>query len=291
MYSITPQDVPTKKFYGLMTSTVGPRPIAFASTVDEAGNPNLSPFSFFNMFSANPPILVFSPLRRIAQNTEKHTLKNARATKEVVINIVGYDLVHQMSLASTGYGDGVNEFEKSGLTMKKSELVKPFRVAESLVQFECKVNQVVSMGKEGGAGNLLICEVLKMHIDDKILTDDKKIDQHKLDLVSRMGGNWYSRAATGMFEVPKPISTMGMGIDQLPTEIKNSKYLSGNDLGMLGTLENLPQKEEVAQFVKVHELNGFLAEKSEKETHMMAHEYLENNEVENAVKLLLAKIN
>lgn len=204
MASLDPKSLSTSKLHGYLLSAVAPRPIAFASTLDADGNPNLSPFSFFNVFSANPPILIFSPARRVRDNTTKHTLENAELTKEVVINVVNYDMVHQMSLSSTEYPEGINEFEKAGLTMLKSDVIKPFRVAEAPVQFECKVNDIIKLGTEGGAGNLIICEVVKLHIDDAVLDENEAIDQKKLDLVARAGGSYYSRAKDGFFEIQNP---------------------------------------------------------------------------------------
>ena len=241
MKTIDPKAVSTAALHGYMLGAVTPRPIAFASTIDSAGNVNLSPFSFFNVFSANPPIMIFSPARRGRDNTTKHTYENVLQVKEVVINIVNYDIVQQMSLSSTEYGKGVNEFEKAGLTPLASQTIKPPRVAESPVQFECRVNEVISLGTEGGAGNLVICEVLKMHINEAVLDADGKIDPVKLDAVSRMGGNWYARAKQGMFEVPKPLSRLGIGFDQLPEAIRTSKLLTGNDLAMLANVEVLPK--------------------------------------------------
>ena len=241
MKTIDPKAVSTAALHGYMLGAVTPRPIAFASTIDAMGNVNLSPFSFFNVFSANPPIMIFSPARRGRDNTTKHTYENVLQVKQVVINIVNYDIVQQMSLSSTEYGKGVNEFEKSGLTPLASQTIKPPRVAESPVQFECKVNEVVSLGTQGGAGNLVICEVLKMHIDEAILDANGNIDPVKLDAVSRMGGNWYGRAKEGMFEVPKPLSTLGIGFDQLPKAVCISKFLTGNDLAMLANVQVLPK--------------------------------------------------
>ena len=241
MKTIDPKAVSTAALHGYMLGAVTPRPIAFASTIDSAGNVNLSPFSFFNVFSANPPIMIFSPARRGRDNTTKHTYENVLQVKEVVINIVNYDIVQQMSLSSTEYGKGVNEFEKAGLTPLASQTIKPPRVAEYPVQFECRVNEVISLGTEGGAGNLVICEVLKMHINEAILDADGKIDPVKLDAVSRMGGNWYGRAKQGMFEVPKPLSRLGIGFDQLPEAIRTSKLLTGNDLAKLANVEVLPK--------------------------------------------------
>ena len=241
MKTIDPKEVSTGQLHGYMLGAVAPRPIAFASTIDAKGNVNLSPFSFFNVFSANPPIMIFSPARRGRDNTTKHTYENVLEVKEVVINVVNYAIVQQMSLSSTEYAAGVNEFTKAGLTELASETIQPPRVAEAPVQFECKVNEVVSLGTEGGAGNLVICEVLKMHINEAILDANGKIDPILLDPVSRMGGNWYGRAKEGMFEVPKPLSTLGIGFDQLPAAVLTSALLTGNDLAMLANVEVLPE--------------------------------------------------
>ena len=288
LVSIIPADLPTPKLHGYLLGAVGPRPIAFASTVDKEGVPNLSPFSFFNVFSANPPVLIFSPARRVRNNTTKHTLENVLETKEVVINIVNYDIVQQMSLASTEYGRGENEFIKSGLTMLKSDVVAPFRVAESPVQFECKVTKVEALGKEGGAGNLVFSEVVKIHIHKDILDENGAIDQHKIDQVARMGGNWYSRANLGMFEVPKPLSTLGIGVDQIPLEIRNSEVLTGNDLGQLGNVESLPTAEEVrAFFAKNPSLDSLIAAEDPLTLHRKAKEFLEKNDADSAWKILM----
>ena len=284
MLSINPQEISTKKLHSYLLGAVAPRPIAFASTVDRDGNPNLSPFSFFNVFGANPPILIFSPARRVKNNTTKHTLDNALATKQVVINVVNYAIVQQMSLSSSDYPQGVNEFEKAGFTMLPSEKTQPFRVAESPVQFECKVNDVIFTGEKGGAGNLIVCEVLKIHISDQVLADDGSIDQHKIDLVARAGGNYYTRARDGFFEIPKPITTLGIGIDLIPTDIRNSAILTGNNLGMLGNIAQLPTQDTVNNFGKEHpEFIGLETTKK----HTFAQEYLKKNDVESAWKVLL----
>lgn len=289
MISILPEELTTPKLHGYLLGAVGPRPIAFASTIDEDGNPNLSPFSFFNVFSANPPILIFSPARRVRNNTTKHTLDNALTTREVVINVVNYDIVQQMSLSSTEYGEGVNEFKKAGLTMLKSDRVKPFRVAESPVQFECKVTKVEALGEDGGAGNLVFSEVVKIHIHKSVLDENGSIDQHKIDQVARMGGNWYSRANLGMFEVPKPLSSLGIGVDQIPERIRLSKVLSGNDLGKLGNVEEIPSKGEVADFTSSHiEIRTILSGGDQKQIELKAQEFLKNNDVLSAWKVLLA---
>ena len=229
MLTIDPKQLSPMQLQGYLQSAIAPRPIAFASTVDKNGKPNLSPFSFFNIFSSNPPILVFSPARRVRNNTIKHTLINCQDTREVVINVVNYDIVQQMSLSSTEYPDGVNEFEKSGLTPIPSEKVKPFRVAESPVQLECKVNEIIALGTEGGAGNMIICEVVQIHINETVLDDKGVIDPIKIDLVSRLGGNWYSRSNAGLFEVEKPLASLGIGVDAIPLFVKESAVFDGND--------------------------------------------------------------
>ncbi len=279
----------TAKVHGYLLSAVAPRPIAFASTIDEEGNPNLSPFSFFNVFSANPPILIFSPARRVRDNTVKHTLENVEAVREVVINVVNYDLVQQTSLSSTEYAKGVNEFEKAGLTMLKSDIVKPFRVAESPVQFECKVNDIVKLGDEGGAGNLVICEVVKFHVSEEVLDEEQRIDQEKLDLVARAGGSYYNRAKSGFFEIPKPLQTLGIGVDALPEEVKNSMILTGNDLGMLGNVEQLPSAQDIAAFVEdISERYPNITSMTHREKHKLAQNYLSYGDVASAWKLLLS---
>ena len=286
--TINPQEVSTAKFHGYMLGAVAPRPIAFASTVDAQGNENLSPFSFFNCFSANPPILIFSPARRVRDNTTKHTLENVLVCDEVVINIVNHAIVEQMSLASTEYELGVDEFVKSGLTPIASERVAPPRVKESPVAFECKVIEVKPLGNEGGAGNLIICEVLLMHIDDVVLDNEEKIDPFKLDAVARMGGDWYCRAqGDALFEIPKPLLTKGIGVDAMPTHVKNSRVLSGNNLGRLGNVEALPSATAVNEFshredVQTAKRSGTL--------HVLAQQFLEKGEVENAWKVLLQEV-
>ncbi len=290
MITIDPSKVSTGKLHGFLLGAVGPRPIAFASTIDIHGNPNLSPFSFFNVFSANPPILIFSPARRVRDNTTKHTLENAQSTKEVVINIVNYDIVQQMSLSSTEYPDGVNEFVKSGLSMVSSEKVKAYRVGESPVQFECKVNEVVPMGNEGGAGNLIICEVLLMHINEDIIDENDRIDQYKIDQVARMGGNWYTRANKGLFEVPKPLSTIGIGVDSLPEDIKNSTVFTGNDLGKLANVEGIPENTTALKFVNKHnDIKDKIQQANKIEIHKFAKQYLDQDDVDIAWNILAAK--
>jgi flavin reductase (DIM6/NTAB) family NADH-FMN oxidoreductase RutF len=292
MLSIDPKEIPTAKVQMYLQGAVGPRPIAFASTMDKEGTPNLSPFSFFNVFSANPPILVFSPSRRVRDNTIKHTLINAELNREVVINIVNYAIVQQASLASTEYADGVNEFEKAGLTPIASDIVKPFRVKESPVQFECRVQDIIPLGTEGGAGNLVICEVVKIHIDESILDETGAIDQRKIDQVSRLGGNWYSRANMGLFEVEKPLTTLGIGVDAVPQFVKNSPIFDGNDLGKLGNVQSLPDEAEIDIFVKENfAIKAVLSADDEDKKLKKAKEHLDKNEVNTAWKVLLAKKN
>ncbi len=283
-------EVPIAKLHGILLGAVGPRPIAFASTMDKRGRPNLAPFSFFNVFSANPPILIFSPARRVRNNTTKHTLENVLETMEVVVNIVNHTMVQQMSLASTEYEAGVNEFVKAGFTMMQSDLVKPHRVAEAPVQFECKVLKVEPLGEEGGAGNLVFCEVLKIHLDADILDENGSIDPYKIDQVARMGGNWYSRANMGLFEVPKPLSTKGIGIDQLPSHIRLSHILTGNDLGMLANIEKMPSKEEVKAFIDRNlEVRSLISSGEPKKLHERAQDLLRSKEVMTAWMFLLAE--
>ncbi|AWI24851.1 flavin reductase family protein [Flavobacterium pallidum] len=290
MPSFETKELSPLQLQGYLQSAVGPRPIAFASTINKNGIPNLSPFSFFNVFSSNPPILIFSPARRVRDNTVKHTLLNVQATKEVVINVVNYDIVQQASLSSTEYPDGVNEFLKSGLTQVPSDIVKPYRVAESPVQFECKVNDVIALGDGGGAGNLVVCEVLKIHLHESILNENGAIDQHKIDLVSRLGGNWYSRSNAGLFEVPKPLTTLGIGVDQIPDFVKESGVFTGNDLGKLGNTESLPTTEEINIFVKANiAVKGVLSADDEEKIHLKAKEYLDHDDVLSAWKVLLAE--
>lgn len=290
MISIEPHELSTGKLHGYLLGAVSPRPICFASTMDKEGNVNLSPFSFFNVFSAKPPILVFSPARRGRDNTTKHTYENVLEVPEVVINIVNFDMVQQMSLSSTEYAKGVNEFGKAGFTELTSEMVKPPRVAEAPVQFECKVNEVIALGTEGGAGNLVICEVLKIHIKEEILAEDGSIDPFKIDTVSRLGGNWYSRAKSGLFEVPKPLTTLGMGVDMIPEEIRHSKVLTGNDLGMLGNIENFPNSEEINTFINAsEELKWLRDEGNSLEIHKKAQDFLYEGKIDEAWMVLLSK--
>lgn len=279
---IIPSEIPVPKLHGYLLSAVAPRPIGFASTVDKNGNVNLSPFSFFNVFSANPPVLIFSPARRGRDNTTKHTYENVMQHPEVVINVVSYDIVEQMSLASTEYGAGVNEFVKAGFTEIPSEMVKPPRVKESPVSLECEVMEVKQLGENGGAGNLVICEVKVIHINDGVLDDNQNIDPNKIKLVARMGANWYSKAfGDGIFEIEKPLITKGVGVDAVPQFVKDSGLFSGNHLGRLGNTETLPTEAEIAAFSQ---------EKNEKNAVKlleMAVRSLDNGDHANAWKAIL----
>lgn len=298
MLTINPKEVSIPVLHSYLLGAVAPRPIAFASTIDKEGNPNLAPFSFFNVFSANPPIAVFSPARSGRTGQTKHTYDNIKEIPEVVINMVNYDMVQQTSLASTEYPKGVNEFTKAGFTPLKSEMVKPFRVKESPAQLECKVKQVIELGENGGAGNLIICEIVLIHISQKVLDANKQIDPNKIDLVARLGGNWYSRTnGNALFEVAKPLMNLGIGIDQIPPYIRNSNVLTGNNLGQLGNVEKLPTTLEVASFKnsgainEAFEIFGKKGSKLEEHLHHLAKGLLENGKVEEAWKVLLSSSN
>lgn len=298
MITINPKEIKTGLLHAHMLSAVAPRPIAFASTIDKDGNPNLSPFSFFNAFGSKPPTLIFSPARRVRDNTIKHTLENVYETMEVVINVVNYSMVQQASLSSCEYPKGVNEFVKSGFTPIPSTLIKPFRVKESPVQFECKVTQVIETGNEGGAGNLVICEILLMHVSEEVMDAEGKIDQHKIDLVARCGYNWYCRASgPALFEVAKPNLKLGIGYDSIPEGIRNSEVLTGNDLGQLGNIEALPSEIEIIEFEnmsEIQELKNILKlnpDNAEFTKHLAAKELIKAGKTSDAWKMLLMKIN
>ena len=296
MKTFYPKDLSTQEFHGLLQGSIAPRPIAFASTIDKEGNVNLSPFSFFNLFSTNPAILIFSPSRRVRDNTTKHTLENVLEVPEVVIHVVHYGLVEQMSLASTEYGKGVSEFDKAGLTPVPSLEVKPPRVKEAHIAFECRVNEVKPLGDQGGSGNLVICEVLVVHVNEEVMDDHGTIDPYKLDAVARLGGDWYSRASgDSLFKIPKPIRTLGIGIDQIPEEIRNSTILSGNNLGRLGNVEQLPVSSQIEEFGKSEMIQEMRVRfKNDPDSwidhlHLAAKAELEEGDVEKAWLILLQK--
>lgn len=284
---VIPGQIKTGELHALMLGAVAPRPIAFASTINSKGVLNLSPYSFFNAFGSKPPILVFSPARRVRDNTIKHTLENIYENKEVVINVVSYNMVQQASLSSCEYPKEVSEFVKAGFTPVPSDVVKPFRVKESPVQFECKVLNVIETGTEGGAGNLVICEILVMHINDDILDENGKINPHKIDLVARMGGDYYCRASgNAVFTVPKPNLKLGIGFDNLPDSIRNSNVLTGNDLGLLANLEALPSADEINSFRSDPANAPLLSDKSMQHHH--AKKLLAEGKVTQAMLLLLS---
>tara|TARA_B110000305_G_scaffold223855_1_gene268767 strand:- start:613 stop:1506 length:894 start_codon:yes stop_codon:yes gene_type:complete len=294
MLSIDLSEIGAPKAHHYLLSAVGPRPICFASTMDEKGRPNLAPFSFFNVFSSNPPIAIFSPSRSGRTGKHKDTFNNVQKVKQVVINLVDYKMVEQMSLASSPYPPETDEFVKSGFTPLNSELIKPYRVKEAPVQMECEVIEIKELGQNGGAGNLVICNILKMHIAEELLNDDQMIDQEKINLVARMGGDWYCRAdSNSMFEIKKPISIKGIGFDQIPKEVLNSTILSGNELGKLGGIEALPDETDVNEFRLIELSELFLEfEENAKELEIALHKkakyFLGKNQLEEAWKTLLS---
>jgi flavin reductase (DIM6/NTAB) family NADH-FMN oxidoreductase RutF len=271
---------------------IAPRPVCFASTIDAVGNVNLSPFSFFNLFSSNPPIVIFSPARRVRDNTTKHTLQNVLEVPEVVINIVDYDMVQQTSLASCEFAKDINEFDKAGFTMQPATTVKPPMVKESKIKLECRVNEVKSLGTQGGAGNLVIAEVLVMHIDESILNTDGKIDQTKLQLIARLGGDWYCKVnETNLFKVAKPNTQLGIGVDALPKSIRNSTILTGNNLGQLANVNEIPFVDATFTDDKLKNIIQYFSinpDDMENELHSYAKELLNDNKVEQAWQVLLA---
>ncbi len=268
----------TENLYQYLSAAVTPRPIAFVSTIDSKGNKNLSPFSFFNVFSIKPPILVFSPVRRVRNNTSKHTLDNVHQVKECVVCLVSQEMVQQVSLSSCDFNAKTNEFEKAGFTEMKSDTVTPSRVKESPINFECKINDIITLGKEGGSGSLVLCEVLKIHINENVLNTNDMIDPFKLNIVSRLGANWYGKTTQeSIYEIVKPISRIGMGIDNLPEEIRGSEILTGNELAILASVENIPKKNE---FI-------LRDNKDIEEKHILAKEFLGQGKVEDAWQILL----
>jgi len=281
-----------KQYY--LQHVVAPRPICFASTIDKEGNVNLSPFSFFNLFSSNPPIVIFSPSRRVRDNTTKHSLQNVMEVPEVVINIVSYDMVQQASLASCEYPKGVDEFTKSGFTKEAATLVKPPMVKESKAKMECKVIEIKSLGELGGAGNLVICEVLRLHVDDSLLVDNKNFDQARLEHVARLGGDWYCHVSKeNLFKVPKPNIKLGIGFDALPESIRNSKILTGNQLGQLANVHEMPVVQPSFDDGHLKNIIQYFSvdpDEMEKELHQYAGKLLEDGKVDEAWQVLLADI-
>ena len=288
MQTIKPEELATPQLHGILLGAITPRPIAFVSTISRQGEANLSPFSFFNVFSANPPVLIFSPARRVQGNTTKHTLDNVLEVPEACVSVVNYDMVQQVSLASTEYPRGVNEFVKAGFSQAPAERVAPPYVAEAPVSFECKVLEVKALGQEGGAGNLVICEVVLIHLDDSILNEDGKIDPRKLDAVGRLGANWYCRVQEPhIFEVAKPLKKLGIGIDRLPQAIRQSRVLTGNDLALLANVEAIPTAAQLAQALSDEERRE-LASKDETARHQWAQKELQAGQTERAWAVLVA---
>jgi len=281
--TIDPNLISQPELHSYLLSAVAPRPICFASTIDAAGNVNLSPFSFFNVFSSNPPIMIFSPARSGRDNTLKHTHENVKEVAEVVINIVNYPIVEQMSLSSTAYKKGINEFTKAGLTQIASEKIKPPRVGEAPVAFECSVTEIIELADTPGAGNLILAKVELIHINETYLTDGQ-LDTKKLDLVGRMGGSWYTRSSgNSLFEIPKPLRTKGIGVDALPESIRNSTILSGNNLGRLGNAEALPNEKEIKNYNTLAAASG----KNREELHQLAKSILEAGDTQKALAILI----
>jgi flavin reductase (DIM6/NTAB) family NADH-FMN oxidoreductase RutF len=292
MLRIIPGEISNQKLHAYLLGSVAPRPIAFASTIDEKGNPNLSPFSFFNVFGYNPTTLIFSPSLRGRDSSTKNTLENVKQVPEVVINVVSYEMVNQVSLASTEYSQGVDEFVKAGFTKLPSELVRPFRVKESPVQMECRVRDIIETGSGGGAANLVVCEILLMHISEDILGDDGMVDQQKIRLVGRMGKDYYIKAfGDALFEVEKPLQRLGIGIDALPEKIRNSSLLTGNELGQLGNVEKLPGIEELKEFQDSAEIKEMMETSCDlmSELNSLARRYLETGHPNEALKVLMLK--
>lgn len=297
MITLKCEDLSTVELQNYLQYAIAPRPICFASTIDLEDNINLSPFSFFNMFSTNPPVCIFSPARRVRDNTIKHTLENVMEVKECVINIVNYDMVQQMSLASSEYAKGINEFEKSGFTMLPSEVVRPPRVAEAPVQFECVVTQIIPLGDQNGAGNLILAEIKLIHISEAVLGEDGKIDQNKMDLVARLGGDWYCRITEdNLFKIPKPVTTNGIGVDALPALIRNSKILTGNELGLLGNMPNIPnpaaieKKKEWPQLKSILNTSDTDLDAKQLQIHQLISSLLKNSEFEAALEIAFLTI-
>lgn len=284
-----PKQLDLRRLHGYLLGSVAPRPIALASTIDLQGQVNLSPFSYFNVFSANPPIMIFSPARRGTNNTVKHTYINVQEVPEVVVNVVTYDMVEQVSLASSEYPKNINEFEKAGLTQVKSQRVKPPRVAESPVAFECKVNQVMPLGQQGGAGNLIIAEVVLMHIQTKYLDENQVLLTGQLDLAGRMGGDWYIRASgDALFQVSKPGKSLGIGIDQLPDSIKSSEILTGSNLARLGGCTKLPDTDSINQWKSDPSISAILKQSGAKtKLHILAQQMIKDQDLESAFKTLI----
>jgi len=287
MATIIPGEIATRDLHQFLVASIAPRPIAFVSTMDEDGNANLAPYSFFNVFSSNPPILVFSSNRRVVDNTTKDTLHNVQTTGECVINVVTHDIVRQMAVASVQFDTGINEFEKSGLTPIESDLVKPYRVKESPVNLECKIRDIITLGDQGGAGHLVICDVVSMHIDDSIIDENNRIDPHKIDLMGRLGRAFYSRASgEAIHTIVQPVTKLVIGYDALPDVAKKSQILSGNDIGMLAGCFHLPTAEELQNLAHQEDICHLLDEKKEIELVKLAQSYIAKDQQQEALGIL-----
>ena len=288
MIEINPQEYGNQQLFKLLLGGISPRPIAFASTIDKKGNPNLAPFSFYNAFGVNPSRLIFSPSRRGRDNTTKHTFENVKEVPEVVINAVTYDMVQQMSLTSVEFPKGISEFAKSGLTPLESVMVKPYRVKESPLQFECKVVDIIEVSGKPGSGNLIVCEIVHIHLDEEVLDNNGNIDPDKIDLVGRLGGDYYVRTSgNAKFIVPKPVATIGIGVDALPEQIRLSHVLTGNDLGQLGNQEKFPTKDEIVNFLQQNSgLRDRITDRAFR--HRWAKTLIEQGNPFDALKVLLA---
>jgi len=277
MKEIDIKSISTKNLYQILTSAITPRPIALVSTIDNNGTSNLSPYSFFNVFSINPPILIFSPVNRVRDNTKKDTLHNINDIKECVVGLVSENIAQQISLASSNFLPHEDEFKKAGFSKLESKYVKPFLIKESPINFECKVNSVIKLGEEGGSGNLVVCEIINIHINEEVIDKDDQIDPFKLKIVSRLGGDWYGKTtAKSLYQISKPISKIGIGIDNLPEEIKNSKILSGNDLAILASIEDIPSKK-----------NNTSSDLNTEEKHILAKQLLEEGKAKEAWQKLI----
>ncbi|MEM9325158.1 MAG: flavin reductase family protein [Bacteroidota bacterium] len=292
--TLNPQDLDNRELHSWLLMTIAPRPIGFVSSIDQSGNVNLSPFSYFNVFSVKPPVLIFSPSLTSKGAGKKDTHRNVTEVKEVVINVVNHNIVEQMSLASGNYQKDIDEFVKAGLTPLPSDIVKPPRVLQSPVSFECRVNDVIVLGSEAGSGNLVICEVLRMHIDQATLGTDGRVDPDKMDLVGRMGGSGYVRASGhALFEVSRASVQPGVGVDQLPRSIRNSHILTANNLGQLGTAGRLPSKDEVQEASVSPEVHEIILEYDNRRDeikdslHELGQHYLTKNQVHHALKILM----
>lgn len=289
MLSIDPASTPIPDLHQYLVGAVAPRPIAFASTLSESGTPNLAPYSFFNVFGSNPPVLVFSSNRRVRGNTTKDTLHNVEATGEVVINVVNYAIVRQMALASIEYPEDVSEFDKSGLTPIASDMVKPFRVKESPVQMECKVKEIMPLGTEGGAGHLIICDIVRIHLNENILNEQGRIDPHKADLMGRMGRAWYVRASgANVFPIVQSPKDIAIGFDRLPDDIKRSTILTGNDLAELAGVTVLPQaSDDIMKDPRMMDIVAGNQQDQERQLHLYAKELVSKGEIDKAWQVLL----